>query len=204
MFFNLVILKKLMKEAYKGYGLTIARTVNETPYWGTKEGIYVQGSYWEIWFELEAMPKEVKAGIIEMAGDLPEQGKPFRANKEGNQYEIEIEEFLDLPERAEAAENKFRVTNMIRKIGLTNYRLLQDQKTHRIRMINEVFMKLIELSAMGPHDVTPVGPVSLNENGHMFYWWNGCCCLRVNPILEPEEGTEEDAFLGHLERISVI
>ncbi len=77
MFLSNSILKRLMKQAYKG-GLIVAQT---------PERVYIAGDYWEMDVRREFLPKQILAQIIELAGELPEVGRRFKATKEGNQQE---------------------------------------------------------------------------------------------------------------------
>ena len=68
--------KKLINEAYKGYGLRIGND---------GEGYYISGGYWVIWIMHGWIPKKELASIIELTGEMPEPGQGFKATKEGNQ-----------------------------------------------------------------------------------------------------------------------
>lgn len=64
MFLNNTILKKMMKEAYKTAGMTVAQT---------EERYYIAGFYWEMDVRKTFMPKQILAQLIELAGEVLRQ-----------------------------------------------------------------------------------------------------------------------------------
>lgn len=79
MFVRLRDFKRLIKEAYTGAGLYVARRGNQ---------LLFSGSYWAIATMKESLDKKALAAVIELTGEMPEDGGAFRATKEANQYEI--------------------------------------------------------------------------------------------------------------------
>ena len=89
MFYKLPVIKKMIKNAFKAQCLVVGQT---------REGLlYTSGSFWILAQDIKGTPKEFKAAIIELVGDLPEPGEVFRAGKDGCQMEIEQLETYDLP-----------------------------------------------------------------------------------------------------------
>jgi hypothetical protein len=80
MFVRLRDFKRLIKEAYTGAGLYVARRGNQ---------LLFGGSYWAIATTKESLDKKALAAVIELTGEMPEDGGAFKATKEANQYEIE-------------------------------------------------------------------------------------------------------------------
>ena len=82
MLFNQKVLKYLMKAAYKGIGLTVGiDDVMLCPGDGALTRSYViSGAGWTVNIEESFVPKEIKAVIMECAGELPEtEGEFFTA-----------------------------------------------------------------------------------------------------------------------------
>jgi len=79
MFVRLRDFKRLIKEAYTGAGLYVARRGNQ---------LLFGGSYWAIATTKESLDKKALAAVIELTGEMPEDGGAFKATKEANQYEI--------------------------------------------------------------------------------------------------------------------
>ena len=93
MFVNPKILKKLMKEAFKSKCLIV----------GCREGLYLQGVYWKFHCDKKFVPKTIWAEIIELTGEIPEEGDCFCAGKDGNQMQMNPME-IETPEKAEGLE----------------------------------------------------------------------------------------------------
>lgn len=82
MFVNYSILKKMIKGAYEGNGLTIACT---------KELVMIQSSRWGISVMRKFLHNKVKAALTEYIGDLPEEGEAWTYIKAGKNTEMQQE-----------------------------------------------------------------------------------------------------------------
>lgn len=69
-------LKKLMTEAYKGYGLKVRND---------GEGLAITGATWSVYFIRATMPKEVLGDLIGLVGELPKKGECYESTRDGNQ-----------------------------------------------------------------------------------------------------------------------
>lgn len=205
MFFKLSILKKLLKNAYNGPGLVVGHCEELEKTEIQREGYYVAGSYWSMWFDAERMPKEAKAAIIELCGDLPEEGEVFKAHKEaGNQYEIEQQEIYNLPKRYSEAEIELNKTKIIIDGYGAKNRLLQEEESKNITAINEMFMDLIDVDAVdydnGEHE--PYGPIAASPNPQAVFWGNNICYLMAcTRIINDEEAIN---YFKYLEKEKAI
>lgn len=66
MFIKTSIFKRILKDAWKGAGLTV----------GKKEEMYfIQGAYWILFVYEKDFTSKNKAAVIELVGDLPEPMK---------------------------------------------------------------------------------------------------------------------------------
>lgn len=74
MFIKSAGFKRLINEAYNNNGLRIGDDGN---------GIYICGGYWTIWVRKGYIPKKELAAIIELTGEMPEEGKGFMSTKGG-------------------------------------------------------------------------------------------------------------------------
>lgn len=72
MFVRLRDFKRLIKEAYTGAGLYVARRGNQ---------LLFGGSYWAIATMKESLDKKALAAVIELTGEMPEDGGGFQGNK---------------------------------------------------------------------------------------------------------------------------
>lgn len=75
MFVRLRDFKRLIKEAYTGAGLYVARRGNQ---------LLFSGSYWAIATTKESLDKKALAAVIELTGEIPEDGGGFQGD-EGSQ-----------------------------------------------------------------------------------------------------------------------
>ena len=79
MFIHLKDFKRMLKQAYTGVGLCVARRGDD---------LLFSGSGWAIATEKGSMDKKQLAAVIELTGELPGDGEALKATKEENQYEI--------------------------------------------------------------------------------------------------------------------
>ncbi|MBD5547529.1 MAG: hypothetical protein HDQ97_09035 [Lachnospiraceae bacterium] len=205
MFFKQTVLKRMFKAAYKGAGLTVGHMAeNETD----PEGYYISSGWWVMWFSAAEMPKEAKAAIIELSGDLPGVGEVFRAIKDmGNQYEIEQKEIFNLPAAFKKCECHFRVTKLLGQQGDKVIRFIQEDGTTRhVAAVSEIFIDLIDPKAIDYDggEYEPIGPVTTCPTAPFMYWGNNTCYLMAG-IRTPVEDDEEEAnFWKYLEGIEIL
>mgnify|MGYP001028970922 CR=1 FL=1 len=205
MFFKQTVLKRMLKAAYKGAGLTVGRMAeNETD----PGGYYVSSGWWVMWFAAEEMPKEAKAAIIELCGDLPGVGEVFKAIKDGgNQYEIEQKEIFNLPAAFRKCECHFRVTKFLGQQGDKVIRFIQeDGATRHVTAVSEIFIDLIDPKAINYDggEYEPIGPVTTCPTAPFMYWGNNVCYLMAG-VRTPTEADEEEAdFWKYLEGIEIL
>ena len=126
MFLNEKVLNNLMKQAYKTDGLVIAQNEDN---W-----VYIAGRFWEVEIKREYIPKQTLANIIALAGELPGAEERFRADKQGNQYEVEMPMSIDAKPYTMGP---LTITNTL-QIGTacTVQRYLQDTDTGMLYLLN--------------------------------------------------------------------
>lgn len=170
MFLKPGTLNVLMKKAYKS-GLAIGRTEDD---W-----LYIAGSYWEISVKKEFVPKKTLGDIISLTGELPEPGTRFLATREGNQLEME------LPMRVKVEPFKERNILTITDVVLigtagTVQRLLQDEQTGQIFLVNNVFVAIIDNSLIekdkGEYEVSD----PFYDPFYGILWFNNVCKMRAH------------------------
>ena len=180
MFFKTSVLKRLFKDAYKGAGLTVGHMTD--PEDEEVDGYYISSGWRVIWFNNWTFPKEAKAAIIELCGELPQPGEVFKAIEgAGNQYEIEQKEIFNLPAAFERAKVKFRSTNILQQQGDKIVRILQEEEGKTVKAVLELFFNLISRKAIdydnGEYD--PIGPVATSKESPFLYWGNNYCWLML-------------------------
>lgn len=170
MFLRPSILNGLMKKAYKS-GLTVARTADD---W-----LYIAGAYWEISVKKEVIPKRTMGDIIALIGELPEPGERFKATKEGNQIEVELP--IKVNEEPFRESDTLTITDVILVgTGGTVQRLLQDESTGNIYVVNNVFVEIVDNNMIdkdkGECSVTDI----LFHTAYGILWKNNVCKLRTH------------------------
>ncbi len=187
MFLKQSTLNSLMKQAYKS-GLVVAQSEDE---W-----LYLAGSYWEISIKMGYIPKQTMGNIISLVGEIPKPGERFRATKDGNQMETEMR--LSVNDAA-FGDNTLTITDvMIVGTQGTVQRILQDEYTGVIYLVNNVFVNIID-NGMIEKDKGEYGvEAPYFEKNSGILWKNNVCKLRAcfraddknNKILENLEGID--------------
>lgn len=204
MFFKQTVLKRMFKAAYKGAGLTVGHMAESAE---ASEGYYISSGWWVMWFSADEMPKEAKAAIIELSGDLPAVGEVFKAIKDmGNQYETEQKEIFNLPAAFKKCECRFRVTKLLGQQGDKVIRFVQeDGATRHVTAVSEIFIDLIDPKAIDYEggEYEPIGPVTTCPTAPFMYWGNNTCYLMAG-IRTPDQEDEEADFWKYLEGIEIL
>lgn len=198
MFFKMSKLEKLLKNTWKNAGII----VGHVPY-DDKSGAYVLiGTSWKLWIRDSRMPKELKAAVIKLCGDLPELGEVFKAAYDmENQYELDFT-LENIPESFHKCNTTLEKSHILWDwYHLKRVLQSEDQK---IVLLSEFVFDLIDLKAIDRDsgEWEPDGPVIDQKNPHYVYWGNGECifkALRDYPNVE-----EEKEFFSYLEGCSVI
>lgn len=156
MFLNPKELKRMMKEAFKASNLIVGNT---------GEAYYLQGTNWKVLCKKSFITKTILAEIIELAGEIPEEGECFCAGKDGNQMQVnpmKIDTDVEM--------TKVEVTNFVlAENGIA--RILQST-TGKILLINNKYINM----TTGKHydqengETEPEGPYIFG--GCQAYWKN--------------------------------
>lgn len=166
MFLNNTILKRLMKKAYKSENMVVAQT---------KDRFYIGGLYWEMDVRKAFMPKQILAQLIELAGEVPEQGKAFRTTKDGNQEE----DGLRTEVKTEKFEKPIDVTDIIVIGNLGTYQRVLQAKDGKTYIVNNIFVDIADNNATeeqrGEYDVT----LPMYEEKQGILWMNNVARFRA-------------------------
>lgn len=186
MFLREKALRKLLKQAYKG-GLVVGNT---------GKTIYLSGWCWELEILREHLPKEILAQIIELTGELPEEGECFSATSEGNQMEARDTEGMTVAVQKYSV--PLRWTRLLFHSGKNAVmRIYQNQTTNKIVLIHENYLNMVssqciqemkgETEAMGP----------LYAPGEGIFWKNNIMTFKV--FYGEAGGEEEEELIKKLE-----
>ena len=196
MFIHLKDFKRLLKQAYTGVGLCVARRGDD---------VLLGGSDWVIATEKESMDKKQLAAVIELTGELPGNGEAFKATKEENQYEFS-EAHWDMIDRTDAAreeEEKLTMTPIVleRYPNGKAMRVLQTADG-RVEVLNERFVKAIDSASMNldyEHEVQ--GPLFNPKFPKQVYWKSEATTLTA--ILYDQDELKEKDILEYLRDIKI-
>lgn len=170
MFLHMPTFKKLLKSAFRRDCLRIGNL---------NGGLLIHGGTFAVWFWNDMIPNKVKAAVIELAGELPEEGKIFKATGIGNQYEIPENPAWDIHRGLEEADRRYVVTPVVLNDSrYDTFRFLQQAGAGPIRAIKEEFISLIDLAEIDHNhgEGTPAGPYG-REDGYKFFWATDFCIL---------------------------
>ena len=184
MFLKTNLLKRLMKQAYAGGGLVVARR---------GDWIYLSGSYWEVEVRKRYIPKKTMGDLISLIGELPEDKERFRAGKDGNQIEIEMP--MGISTDFFEPGNRLVVTDLILlHQNVVEQRILQDTDTGTLYLINNLFVDMVDNKCIEEgKGETGVSDQPMFHPKLGVLWDNGHCRLHVlfresEEILESLQG----------------
>lgn len=185
MFIKANILKKLMKEAFKANFLIIGRK---------EDDYYIQGVYWKFLCNKNFIPKTIYAQIIELAGEIPDEGECFCSGKGGNQMQINSME-IEIPGKAERVD----MTDLVleHKTG-TEQRILQFENGFNV-LINNMFAVAVKGKNYEEElgELPPEGPYC--HIAHGVFWENNV--MRFQAAFRQDD--EHERMLKNMGTISL-
>ena len=195
MFIHLKDFKRLLKGAYTGVGLCVARRGDD---------VLFGGSGWGIATEKESMDKKQLAAVIELTGELPGNGEAFKATKEENQYEIGGVHW-DMIDRTEdrEEEEKLTVTEVVleRYPGGKAMRVLQ-AADGRVEVLDDRFVKAIDPMSMNlDYECEVQGPFINRKFPKQVYWKSEAATLTA--LLYDQDELKEKDILEYLRDIKM-
>lgn len=161
--------KRLLKKAYKEGSFTVGQT--------EAGWLYITDYHWVICVDFRECPKEIKAAVMEFAGELPEAGKAFTVQKDSpNQYKI-VEEVFIVPNHYQDTinTNKCKETNIIFSWGDKRYRMMDAVDTAHV--VREDFLDLLNQDSEGIE-----GPFCPDPTNPSFIWHTGLVYLQILPL----------------------
>ena len=160
-----------MKEAYNRGGLKVGRIY---------DGLVLSSGTWISWTRDGDVPNWLKGAVMELTGELPEEGDLFQAScADGIQYQIKDNPIYDLPGRFRESHFTFTDTKVTRE----DIRFFQNKQDRGIIAVNERFASLIDLKELQGEN-PPMGPVSATEKGDSLIYKNeesAFCFMRLSP-----------------------
>lgn len=174
MFLDKSILKRLMKQAYKDRnGLRVAMNA---------DSLYMCGGYWETEIKLAFLTKEIKAQIIELAGELPELGETYSATKEGNQMEEGVRRTVEIDNRMNEG---MKITDFYMDIHGRMCRIIQDDVGNTYT-INRTYIDIIDNGAIDEDKGEYSASGYLDKSHTSINYMNNACKFRAYLIKDAE------------------
>lgn len=195
MFLNTTILKRLMKDAWKGAGLTVGKEGEE---------VFLFGGYWIVRVKEDFIPNAIKGLIVELAGELPEDGTIFKTIKDcGNQYELPENSTYNITEAAKNTNCAFAKTNIFMQQGTALCRVLQNVNSNKTVLINNMLVEIVDPSLIDePNGETEViGPTAATPDSYAIYWHNNVSAFMA--CIRTSDGEKEIEFLKLLEGLEM-
>lgn len=197
MFIKQSAFEKILNKSFKGAEFTIAR-LDEVNSEGEIREKYVIQSFtgtWRIITDVQYMPKEAKASIIKLIGEMPGKGECWTANKDSVQVEM-IEAVMSLRKT-----HKSRLAKT--DIYIQDKRVYQDFENKKIYLVRGVFDEAICTSVIDEsYESTPAGPY-IDTSDEFICWENETTCFEVSRgFIEP--GSTMEDIIHRMEEISFI
>lgn len=196
MFVRLRDFKSLIKEAYTGAGLYVARK---------GERLLFGGSYWAIATDRRALDKKALAAVIELTGEIPEDGGAFKATKEGNQYEInEVHwNLIDATEKYEDEQEELTITSLVlQKYPFGKVMRILQGKDGRTDVLSERFITAIDPASMNEqYEYEIEGPFINRRFPKQVYWASDATVLTA--FLYDREDMKEKDLLDYLQNTTI-
>ena len=190
MFIHLKDFKRMLKQAYTGVGLCVARRGDD---------LLFSGSGWAIATEKGSMDKKQLAAVIELTGELPGDGEALKTTKEENQYEIG-EVHWDMIDRTENREEEEKLT--VTQVVLERYpygkamRVLQ-AADGRVEVLDDRFAKAIDSMSMNlEYEYEVQGPFINRKFPKQVYWKSEATTLTA--LLYNQDEMKEKDILDYL------
>lgn len=171
MLFNHKIVSKLMKDAYKSTGLTVARSANG-------EVLLLAGEHWKMEMYMDVITNETKGDIIKLIGEIPAPGHWVVEAKKGvSEEKLNMEpDWINKRELEEAAPVQIAGV-IINSTRGEDMRLLQDPDTGEILMVHNTWAIITSFSELDyDKEYWPDNPT---YNGVKFFWNNMTCRLQA-------------------------
>lgn len=198
MLFNQKVLKYLMKAAYKGIGLTVGiDDVMLCPGDGALTRSYVisGGAGWTVNIKEDFVPKEIKAVIMECAGELPEEEGEFFTAYAKNPTNYALAESYETSALASIEEPPYPFEVSSLSIGDRRIMIVE---MHKVLLAN-IFLDL--LRGEPDRERQEEGLKGRCYLKSRFYFWNNTCSLRV---YESGLNETEAAILKNLEDVDIL
>lgn len=197
MYLKISILKKMIKAAYKSKSLILGheQVVDEITEEVDREGYLLTGGWWSIYIDRAFTPKELKAYMMEIAGEKPCGTRYFRVLEEGNQEHLGIGDSAHPMMLFTQCKYDVNITKLTAGFSKYPVRILQNCQTKEVSAINDLICELIDKSIIDYDngEYEPIGPRTNDTN--IMCWGNNTCFLSVWPYKLLDDEKEQEKIL---------
>lgn len=185
---------KLIKNAYKTGGLVVMRNM----------GYYIispKSLFWELQVVEDELHNKIKSCIVELAGELPEEGTGFEiASDRAINRDVDMEEpYVAHPTNVRA---EFVVTKLTIEEGYGFHRVIRNKKTGELTVVSELIQSVIDKTIDKSED--PVeGPYISEYHSQRIMWSNVTGAFNIM-LSSYQEDSDMAAVLGVLNKTGVI
>lgn len=196
MFIKQSIFEKILNKSFKGVGFKIGMIdeADDNGEIGEKYVIQSEIGTWRIITDVHYMPKEAKASIIKIIGEMPSKGECWSINKDSSQLEM-----LETIYPRMLHKKKLSKTD----IYVKDSRVYQDEENKKIYLLRNIFDVAVTFSAINEsYESVPVGPY-IDTTDNYICWENETTCFEVaRGFIEP--GSTMEDIIHRMEEISFI
>lgn len=182
MIFDTQMFKKMIKNAYMGPGLHMARERN---------GYIFSGGYWYMRIRGDVFPKKAKAAVIELVGEFPALDESFSmGHKEEKQPSEFLLEWREIIGTCPQTKDLYYKTNIILEEKGDLWRVWQSED-NRVALLRDLASEIVNITSIdGEKETVPEGPyrwhTDLNQAG-MLYWNSNTCEFWAQPLFREEK-----------------
>lgn len=151
----------------------------------------------------DMLPNKEKAAVIELIGELPEEGQVMKTGKDMPSQYMVMTDMWDVEKTFEKCQCSMTVTRSLYQGSLSTYRVIQNRKDQKCFFVDNYFIDLFDRGAWTEDDFEPEGPKTLNDSPGTLYWRNETMTFAVYPISVPEDNEELSTYLNLLENMEL-
>ena len=194
MYISLKVLKKLMKEAYKGAGLVAGILPGGMVEDIRTNGLYMCSGPWALWLDASTIPNPLKGFLVELAGGFPTNGEMIRIAKH-----LMTPQSLDLDEVAKHKKTLRKMSEVgegseILPLQYTGFELdlIRTKESRHLFGVRSDLMLLIDVSECDMNESDPIGPIFSDDGLHVF--WNNEHCMLLLEVAAIDLNLIQDAL----------
>lgn len=151
----------------------------------------------------DMLPNKEKAAVIELIGELPEEGQVMKTGKDmPSQYMI-MSDVWEIEKTFNRCQCTMTVTRSLYQPPLNTYRVIQNRKDQKCFFVDNYFIDLFDRGSWTEDDSEPEGPKTLIDYPGTLYWQNRTMTFAVYPVSVPEDNEELSTYLTLLENIEL-